>query len=53
MPRASSSAPPRNSNAPPGSRVDQLILTSGRLRYVACPFKPFIGSRQRNVCDGK
>ena len=40
-------------NAPPGSRVDQLILTSGRLRYVACPFKPFIGSRQRNVCDGK
>ena len=40
-------------NAPPGNRVDRLILTSGRLRYVACPFKPFIGSRQRNVCDGK
>ena len=40
-------------NAPPGNRVDQLILTSGRLRYVSCPFKPFIGSRQRNVCDGK
>jgi len=40
-------------NAAPGRRVDQLILTSGRLRYVSCPFKPFIGSRQRNVCDGK
>lgn len=40
-------------NAPPSRRADTLVLTSGRLRYVNCPFKPFIGSRQRNVCDGK
>ena len=40
-------------NAPPSQRADQLRAPGGFLRYVNCPFKPFLGSRQNNVCDGK
>lgn len=40
-------------NAPPARRADQLRGPGGFLRYVNCPFKPFLGSRQNNVCDGK
>ena len=40
-------------NAPPSQRADQLSAPGGFLRYVNCPFKPFLGSRQNNVCDGK
>lgn len=40
-------------NAPPSKRADQLQAPGGFLRYVNCPFKPFLGSRQNNVCDGK
>ncbi len=40
-------------NAEPSKRADQLVAPGGHLRYVSCPFKPFLGSRQNNVCDGK
>ncbi|MDA0366859.1 MAG: heme-binding protein [Proteobacteria bacterium] len=40
-------------NAPPARRADQLSAPGGFLRYVNCPFKPFLGSRQNNVCHGK
>jgi uncharacterized protein GlcG (DUF336 family) len=40
-------------NAPPPQRADQLSAPGGYLRYVNCPFKPFLGSRQNNVCHGK
>jgi len=40
-------------NAPPNQRADQLVAPGGNLRYVNCPFKPFLNSRQNNVCHGK
>ncbi|MBM3505293.1 MAG: heme-binding protein [Alphaproteobacteria bacterium] len=40
------------SNAPIGRRVDQIPVNGFRLRYASCPFRPFINSRQRNVCNG-
>jgi len=47
-------------NAPTGVRADQIVVpvagASGggvRLRYVNCPFNPFIGTNEQNVCDGK
>ena len=40
-------------NAAPAKRADQLRAPGGFLRYVNCPFKPFLGSRQNNVCHGK
>jgi uncharacterized protein GlcG (DUF336 family) len=43
-------------NAPPGIRSDTILVpvgnTSVRLRYVNCPFAPFIGSSDQNVCQG-
>jgi uncharacterized protein GlcG (DUF336 family) len=39
-------------NAPLGRRVDQFAVNGFRLRYVSCPFRPFIRGRQRNVCNG-
>ncbi len=43
------------SNAPPAIRSDQVVVPSVnvRLRYVGCPFAPFIGSNDQNVCQGK
>ncbi len=44
-------------NAPAAVRADTLVFdlgggASARLRYVSCPFAPFIGSDAQNVCQG-
>ena len=44
-------------NANAAIRSDQIVVpvsgSSGvRLRWVGCPFNPFIGSNQQNVCQG-
>ena len=40
-------------NAPPEQRADRLTPQGSRLRYVNCPFKPFIATNEQNVCSGK
>jgi hypothetical protein len=42
-------------NAPVSIRADQLLVgpTQTRLRYVGCPFAPFLDSNEQNVCQGK
>lgn len=45
-------------NAPIAIRSDQIVVpVSGsagvRLRWVGCPFNPFLGSNEQNVCQGK
>jgi uncharacterized protein GlcG (DUF336 family) len=43
-------------NADPARRSDQIVVPASggvRLRYVACPFAPFLGSSEQNVCQGK
>ncbi len=44
------------SNAPPAIRSDQIEVTVGgtrvRLRYIGCPFAPFLDTAQQNVCQG-
>ena len=44
-------------NAPPAIRADRISvpLSSGssNLRYIRCPFAPFVGTNDQNVCDGK
>ncbi|MBD3728249.1 MAG: heme-binding protein [Sphingomonadales bacterium] len=43
-------------NAPVGIRADNIVVdVSGRkvrLRYVSCPFAPFLDSSEQNVCQG-
>lgn len=43
-------------NAAPASRADRIVVQVGnrqvRLRYVNCPFAPFVGSAAQNVCEG-
>ena len=42
-------------NAPPGIRADTVVVPVGtgvRLRYVSCPFAPFLDTSQQNVCQG-
>ena len=44
-------------NAPVAMRADTITFDLGggrstRLRYVSCPFAPFIGSNAQNVCQG-
>ncbi|MGZ3264192.1 MAG: heme-binding protein [Croceibacterium sp.] len=43
-------------NAPVGIRADNIVVNVGgamvRLRYVNCPFAPFLDSAQQNVCQG-
>jgi uncharacterized protein GlcG (DUF336 family) len=43
-------------NAPLAIRADQIVVNLGgagvRLRYVSCPFAPFLDSSQQNVCQG-
>jgi hypothetical protein len=41
-------------NAPPEIRADRLVPKGEgtRLRYVICPFAPFINSDQQNACAG-
>ncbi len=40
-------------NAPPEIRADNLVLAGVRLRYVQCPYKPFLNSGKQNACSGK
>jgi uncharacterized protein GlcG (DUF336 family) len=45
------------SNAAPAIRTDQIEVTIGggtkvRLRYIGCPFAPFLDTAQQNVCQG-
>jgi len=45
-------------NAPAAIRADQIVVpvagTGGvRLRWVNCPFNPFLGTNEQNVCQGK
>ncbi|WP_068875646.1 MULTISPECIES: heme-binding protein [unclassified Phenylobacterium] len=42
-------------NAPAAIRADNLLVgpTSTRLRYVGCPFAPFLDTSEQNVCQGK
>ncbi|MFV2055490.1 MAG: hypothetical protein ACC707_03440 [Thiohalomonadales bacterium] len=39
-------------NAPSNIRADKLTPQGIRLRYVSCPFAPFNGSSQQDVCSG-
>ncbi len=42
--------------ADPAIRADQVItgqLANARLRYVSCPFAPFLDTTDQNVCQGK
>ncbi len=43
-------------NAPLGIRSDNILVRVGsasvRLRYISCPFAPFIGTSDQNVCQG-
>lgn len=42
-------------NAPVAMRADQLLVgpTQTRLRYVGCPFAPFLDTNDQNACQGK
>ncbi len=40
-------------NAPLGIRADTLEPKGVRLRYVNCPFSPFLDTSEQNVCAGK
>ena len=42
-------------NAPKPIRADTIIVNVGsgvRLRYISCPFAPFLDTASQNVCDG-
>jgi uncharacterized protein GlcG (DUF336 family) len=44
-------------NAPAAIRADQIVIDVGggrqvRLRYVGCPFAPFLDTAAQNVCQG-
>ncbi|TNE50913.1 MAG: hypothetical protein EP341_07445 [Sphingomonadales bacterium] len=43
-------------NAPQAIRADRIVVSVGgrqvRLRYVNCPFAPFLDTDQNNVCEG-
>lgn len=44
-------------NAPPAIRADQIVVQlsgggSARLRYINCPFAPFLDTNDQNVCEG-
>jgi uncharacterized protein GlcG (DUF336 family) len=39
-------------NASSAIRADQVVVNGTRLRYVSCPFAPFLGSSDQNVCQG-
>jgi len=43
-------------NAPKDMRSDTIVVAVGsgvRLRYVNCPFAPFLDTSEQNVCEGK
>jgi uncharacterized protein GlcG (DUF336 family) len=37
----------------PAIRSDQLTPRGQRLTFIACPFAPFVGTNDQNVCQGK
>ena len=43
-------------NAPKDIRADRVVVSVGnaqvRLRYVSCPFAPFLDTNTQNVCEG-
>jgi uncharacterized protein GlcG (DUF336 family) len=43
-------------NAPAANRADRIVVQVGsrqvRLRYVNCPFAPFVDTATQNVCEG-
>ena len=43
-------------NAPAAMRADRIVVQVGsrqvRLRYVNCPFAPFVDTPTQNVCEG-
>jgi len=42
-------------NAPKAIRSDNVVVNVGagvRLRYISCPFAPFLDTANQNVCDG-
>ena len=42
-------------NAPKAIRADNVVVNVGagvRLRYISCPFAPFLDTANQNVCDG-
>lgn len=44
-------------NAPPAIRADRILVQlsggdSARLRFVNCPFAPFLDTADQNVCEG-
>ena len=43
-------------NAPLAMRADQIVVDLGdkqvRLRYINCPFAPFLDTSDQNVCAG-
>lgn len=44
-------------NAPVAMRSDNVVVTLAdnkkvRLRYISCPFAPFLDTQQQNVCEG-
>ncbi|MEO1489452.1 MAG: hypothetical protein AAFR88_08475 [Pseudomonadota bacterium] len=43
-------------NAPPDIRADRIVVRVGsrevRLRYINCPFAPFLDTDEQNVCEG-
>lgn len=41
------------SHAPAAIRSDQLAPYGIRLRYVSCPFSPFLNSGEQRACEGK
>ncbi len=40
-------------NAPKAIRADTLTPAGVRLRYVNCPFAPFLDTSEQNACEGK
>ncbi len=43
------------SNAPKAIRSDRIVVNIGvgvRLRYISCPFAPFLDTSAQNVCEG-
>ena len=44
-------------NADPAIRSDQIVIATmpgqARLRYVGCPFAPFLDTNDQNACQGK
>jgi uncharacterized protein GlcG (DUF336 family) len=40
-------------NAPRSIRADRFKPSGANLRYVQCPYKPFLGSNAQDVCHGR